>query len=77
MTRYYFDFHDGEGVLLDEEGRELRDLETAEVAAAHSLARMARAEFIDARQRTLAIHVRTLDGPLFQASLTFELKRIQ
>ena len=73
MTRYFFDIRDEEGVWPDEEGRELPGLEAAEVEAALSLAGMAHSE----RQEHMAVEVRTVEGPLFQASIIFDLKPLQ
>jgi hypothetical protein len=44
MPRYYFDIRDGNGVSLDEEGMELRDMQAVQEEAARSLADMARDE---------------------------------
>lgn len=78
MPRYYFDLRDEDGVAVDEEGMELRNIEAVQEEAARSLADMAR----DAVRRPthkknhrMAIEVRDANGPVLQVKFTFEIDR--
>jgi len=74
MTRYYFDLHDTLGVWPDEEGMDMATLEAAEDEAALTLAQMVQSDLVGKRRHRVAVQVRTADGPLFEAAVTFELK---
>jgi hypothetical protein len=81
MRRYYFDLRDDKGVVVDEEGLDLRDLQAVQEEAARSLSDMAR----DAMRRSagtqagaltqMAIEVRDNDGPVMHVRFTFEIDR--
>jgi hypothetical protein len=71
MTRYYFDIRDGEALCSDEEGMELDDQRAAEIEAATSLAGMAKDLSPLDEPHHMAIEVRTIAGPIFQAAFIF------
>ena len=79
MPRYYFDIRDGNGVSVDEEGIELRDMQAVQEEAARSLADMARDEVRSVKDptknRRLAIEVRDDDGPILEVKFTFEIDK--
>ena len=77
MTRYYFDIRDGQDLYPDDEGLELADQKAAEIEAARALGDLAKdLPPLDERQH-MAIEVRTLSGPLFQAAFVFEIARLK
>jgi hypothetical protein len=76
MRRYFFDMRDDDGLSLDEEGLECRDLRAVRAEAARALADMAR----DAVHMTTApsvhsmsIEVRDDNGPVMQVMFKFEV----
>jgi hypothetical protein len=46
MPRYYFDLHDGEGLIADEEGRDLADLALVRVEALKGIRSILSAEVV-------------------------------
>lgn len=77
MTRYYFDIRDGQDLYPDEEGLELTDQKAAEIEAARALGDLAKdLPPLDERKH-VAIKVRALSGPLFQAVFVFETARLK
>jgi hypothetical protein len=77
MPRYYFDVWEADGLTLDDEGIELRDIEAVQNAAVRSLADMAR-EAVNSRSTVgndMAIEVRDADGPVLQVKLTLAIER--
>lgn len=77
MTRYYFDIRDGQDLYPDEEGLELTDQKAAEIEAARALGDLAKdLPPLDERKH-VAIEVRALSGPLFQAVFVFETARLK
>jgi hypothetical protein len=79
MPRYYFDLRERDGLAVDEEGMELRDLEAVQEEAARSLADMARDELRRIAKNggghEMAIEVRDEAGPVLQVTLTFAVNR--
>ena len=75
--RYYFDLRDADGVIRDEEGVELPDIEAALEEAALALADMARNVALDdmGSAHQMAIEVRDERGPVLQANFVFEVER--
>lgn len=77
MGRYYFDLRDSEGLAVDEEGLELKDIQAAGEEAALSLADVAR----DGLHRSggslnqLSVEVRTDTGPFMRVSFSFNSDR--
>jgi hypothetical protein len=80
MPRYFFDFREEDGVVVDNEGVQLATLEAVQDEAAHSLADFARDE---ARRfnpntdlvRQLGIEVRHDDGAVMNVKCSFEIRR--
>jgi hypothetical protein len=80
MGIYYFDLHDGDEIVLDEEGMELRDLAAVQEEAARALAGLswdAVRNFTGARSHRMAIDVRDDAGPVMQVRFIFEITRKQ
>jgi hypothetical protein len=79
MPRYHFDLRDGDDLVVDEEGMDLRDMEAVQEEAARSLADMARDEVRrtagKAGGRCMAIEVRDAAGPVLQVKFTFAIDR--
>ena len=80
MHRYYFDMRDENGLAVDQEGMELRDIGAVQEEAALSLADMARDEVrkpSSARNpnHRMAIEVRDDNGPVLQVKFTFEIDK--
>ena len=78
--RYFFDLHEDDRVIADEEGFEFNSMDRVQQEAARSLADMARdAAMISAADPNtlkLAIHVRDQRGePVIKASFSFEVVR--
>lgn len=74
MVRYYFDLHDGDAFVLDDDGMELPDIADAQMEGADFLADAAK----DFSMRSptpsghpMYIEVRDKDGPLFRVSFDF------
>lgn len=78
MPRYYFDLIDSDGLVLDEEGIMLRDLDAAQQEAARTLGDMARdlsRESGSAAAQHMAIDVRDEFGRVMQVRFSFEIER--
>ena len=77
--RYYFDLHDGNQVIVDDEGLECGSIERVQEEAARSLADMARdAALTHGRHGTgqrISIQVRDQNGPVLKAQFIFEIDR--
>jgi hypothetical protein len=73
MGRYYFDLRDSEGLAVDEEGLELRDVQEAGEEAALSLADATRDNLYrgDGSFNQLSVEVRTDAGPFMRVSFSF------
>ena len=80
MALYYFDFRDGEGLALDEEGLELGNLEAVQEEAARALADFVYGEKALARlakPKQMAIEVRDEYGSVMKVNFSFEIARKQ
>lgn len=79
MALYYFDLRDGEELVPDEEGIELRDIGAAQGEAARALAGFAwDAMRLDGAQgQQMAIEVRDAYGPVMAVKFSFEIARKQ
>ena len=78
MPRYYFDFMDSGGLLVDDEGRELGDLQAVQTEAARSLIDMARDSLLDADAGLIdriAVQVRDDAGPVMNVRFRFEIDK--
>ena len=78
MTRFYFDLLDAEGLVADDEGREMADLQAVQIEAARSLVDMARDSLLGAAPRSveqLSIQVRDDGGPVMSVRFTFEIEK--
>ena len=78
MPRYYFDFMDSGGLLVDDEGRELGDLQAVQIEAARSLIDMARDSLLDAAAGLIdriAVQVRDDAGPVMNVRFRFEIDK--
>jgi len=76
MTLYYFSLRDDRGLFADENGIDLRDETAAQEEAARVLSDKARDavySFKGANDYKMSVEVRDDDGPVMNASLTFEL----
>jgi hypothetical protein len=76
MKRYYFDIRDRDGLVPDEVGLNLRNLQAAQEEAALSLADMARDVVLDPKDsiHPMSIEVRDGDGPIFTVTFLYESK---
>jgi len=78
MPRYYFDFMDSGGLLVDDDGRELGDLQAVQIEAARSLIDMARDSLLDAAAGLIdriAVQVRDDAGPVMNVRFRFEIDK--
>jgi hypothetical protein len=77
--RYFFDFHEGDEVTLDEEGMELVTIDRVLEEAARSLADIARDHTLEHARSgvplSMAIQVRDEQGPVLQATFIFSVNR--
>lgn len=74
MTRYYFDFKNGETFVRDDEGSELLDIAEAQMEAADFVADLAKdlsMRTLDPSGHPMSIEVRDKDGPLFLLRFAF------
>ena len=75
MPRFFFDTHDGDRLLLDNEGQELEDLEAAKAVAQEELPHIARDELPDGDQRTFIVSVRDETGEVvMRATLSLAME---
>ncbi|WKA25921.1 DUF6894 family protein [Bradyrhizobium roseum] len=76
MRRYYFDLRDDNGLFVDDDGLECRDMQVVQMEAARSLADMAR-DAVHAATSTpshaMSIEVRDDAGPVLLVRFTFEI----
>lgn len=73
MSRYYFDLHNGDGPLKDEEGLELETRESVNRQVARILADLARDEMPTHDRAVISLKVRNEAGQVVSfASLTFQ-----
>lgn len=75
MPRYFFDAHDGDKFIRDEDGLEFDGIAQARDEATNGLADLARDAIPGALRRELAVDVRDeADRQLIRASLWFEVQ---
>ncbi|WP_128925600.1 DUF6894 family protein [Bradyrhizobium guangxiense] len=80
MPLYFFDFRDGEDLILDEEGLDLRDMMAVQREAARALAGLAAdsmASFKDSQVHQMAIAVRDKSGPVMEVEFSFTIIHTQ
>ena len=73
MPRYYFDLREGDKLMADEEGLELRTVQRVQEEAARSLADTAR----DTVSRGPAQHDMAIEGPVLEVKFTFNVRRLR
>ncbi|TCM56217.1 hypothetical protein C8J36_103592 [Rhizobium sp. PP-F2F-G48] len=72
MSRYFFDLHNGDGPVLDDEGQELATRESVAMEVGRILGDIARDEMPETRNGTIALTVRDDTGrTITVARLTF------
>ena len=78
MQRYFLDLKfDGESPIDDEKGVVIPDMESAQIEAALALSDFAKGMVLNGRlTHSLAVIVRDEFGPVLQATLNYELKRL-
>jgi hypothetical protein len=69
---YFFDTRDNDDFIEDDEGLDLPDIDAAKVAAAASLAELARDVLPGSFKRDLAVEVRDNSGSVLKALMKFE-----
>jgi len=76
--KFYFDIRDGAELTEDDAGVELPDLKAARLQATIALTDMAR-DYLprDGDAHSLAIRVRTDEGPQFDVTLDYELEDLR
>ena len=81
MQRYFFDVRDSDGVIADEEGMVLLNIDAVQAEAARALAGMARDEVWASNgnrcERHLAIDIRDDSRVVMRAKFMFEFERLQ
>ena len=79
MALYYFDLRNGDELVVDEEGIELRTMQAVQEEAARALAGFAwDAMRLDgAQSHQMAIEVRDEHGPVMEVKFSFEIARRQ
>ena len=79
LATYYFDFRDGDELIVDEEGMELVGIDAAQNEAARSLGGIAwdamRSDGAQAQE--MSIEVRDEYGPVMEVKFAFLIKRTQ
>jgi hypothetical protein len=78
MRRFFFDLkYDGERPTDDEEGMIMPDLESAQVEATRALTDLSKEMVLSGKvTNSLAVIIRDDSGPVLQATLNFEMKRL-
>jgi hypothetical protein len=80
MAHYYFDMREGDELITDEEGLELRDMQAVQKEAARVLAGFAWdsvGSFNGAQSHQMAIAVRDEHCPVMEVKFSFEIVRKQ
>ena len=75
MASYFFDLREGDQLIADEEGVELRGVDAVQAKAARALVGLAHDAMLkEARPRphTMSIEVRDHHGPVLEAKICFE-----
>jgi Domain of unknown function (DUF6894) len=78
MQRYFFDLRDDDGLVVDEEGLELKDLLIVQEEAARSISDLVRDALrkpTSGFSQQMAIEVRDGAGPVMKLRLTFKIER--
>jgi hypothetical protein len=76
MTRYYFDLRDQGGLVVDEEGMDLPDMEAVEREATQAMADAARESLHrPIKPSEAAIEVRDDTGPVLRVRFTIDIAR--
>ena len=76
MALYYFDLRDGEELIVDDEGMELRDMRAVQEEAARSMMDAARDAVLSQNAGSLAqisIEVRDDDGAVMRMGFSFDI----
>jgi hypothetical protein len=77
MSRYFFDFRDGQRFMQDDEGVELADLQAVRSEVMNSLPAMAAGEILKNGDRfDFEMIVRDAAGAIMTANLSFALNRL-
>ncbi|MBR1157100.1 DUF6894 family protein [Bradyrhizobium sp. JYMT SZCCT0428] len=78
MTRFFFDLKfDGESPSTDEEGIVMPGLDEARMEATRSLTDLSKEMVLSGKlTNSLAVIIRDDSGPVLQATLNFEMKRL-
>jgi hypothetical protein len=78
MRRFFFDLkYDGERPTDDEEGMIMPDLESAQVEATRALTDLSKEMVLRGKvTHSLAVIIRDDSGPVLQATLNFEMNRL-
>lgn len=71
--RFYFDYQDSAGAILDDQGEDLPDLAAARDAALRYLAEGIRDHSPSELTEKLSVLVRTKDAPIMTVSATIEV----
>ncbi|UPK31265.1 DUF6894 family protein [Bradyrhizobium sp. 195] len=71
--RFYFDYQDSAGSILDDQGEELPNLGAARDAAMRYLAEGIRDYSSSSLTEKLSVHVRTKEAPIMTVSATVEV----
>ncbi|WP_267359367.1 MULTISPECIES: hypothetical protein [unclassified Methylobacterium] len=78
MSRFYIDTDDGCSFVIDEEGREYRDLASAEDEALRSLPEMVQSRYPARDWRKISATVRDEAGIMrFRASMALSVERVR
>ena len=72
MTRYFFDFREGDTFYSDEEGVELPSLGRAKIEAARAITGHAKEVVTERGQLEIVIEVRTEAGHAFASKIVLE-----
>jgi hypothetical protein len=75
MPRYFLDLHDENGIILDEDGEEMPDVEAARKEAMMALGEASRDFARVGTDGQLVIRVRDERGPVLSVSVSFETSR--
>jgi hypothetical protein len=78
MPRFYFDFRDANGLVVDDEGREMEHLDAVQIEAARSLVDMTRDSLLAASAHSIeqmSISVRDDGGSVLNVRLAFKIEK--
>ncbi|MDA9405236.1 DUF6894 family protein [Bradyrhizobium sp. CCBAU 45389] len=78
MARYYFDLRDKDGLVVDEEGSEIADMEGVEREASRAMADAARESFQrPTKPGEASIEIRDDFGPVMRVQFTVQIERLR